>query len=341
MNASSPSRGRLMTLVLSALTLALLLAACTAGTPSPTATPTPTPTPTPEPDPIAAIGANATWGDLASLLPSDVTACVKSELGAEYEALLARRIFDTSLTASTDAIPLRCFDQESLVDLFIASVAQAADGLSSETTSCLRDAFAGLNPDTLSGLSSGDMGESMDDAMNAGIGMLLCLTDDEAERITAGNLFGESFGGTDLSLKDIRCVFQSVDITQLLSMVESMSSGESTATPDISQMLELLEATQQCGIDLGSLMSGDTSPDGGEDIVVNEPIDIPTFDLSQIDQLPPELQESVRCLIAAVGGEENAQGFLDGTYAPELSQLMAAFECNVDPNALNEFASAQ
>jgi hypothetical protein len=324
-----------------ALTLVLLLIACSSSTPTPTATPTPPPTPTPMPDPIANIGANSTFGDLAALLPESTTSCLRAEMGAEYDALLGRSIFDASIAADVDSVPLDCFDEEGLVSMFIAGLSQAANGLSSPTVTCLRDTFEGLDVESLKGLAAGDIESSASEAMSVGLGMLLCLTDDEAERITAESVFGESFGGPNMSLKDIRCVFQNVDITQMIALVESASS--SGTPPDLSQMIAVLDALQTCGVNIEDFMaaddgSSDGSGDGSGDGPVGT-IEIPTFDLSQIDQLPPELQAGVRCLIEAVGGEENAQGLLDGTYQPEASQLFAMLNCDVDLSQLQQLGT--
>ena len=337
-------RSRVITLAVTALTLVLLLAACNAPTPTPTVTPTPspTPTPTPAPDPIAKLAANATWGDLVNLLPDETTTCLKNELGTSYQGLLDRRIFDTSIQVSADALPIKCFDKDSLVDVFIASLSQAAGGLTDNTVTCLRDTFAGQDNSTLENLATGNFQASTSDAMGIGIGLLLCLTDAEAERVTAGSFFGDIGGLSSVSLKDVRCVFQSVDLNQLMSLFQDSASA--TATPDLSMLLTMADAMSKCGIDINQIMNnGSSGNDGtGDGQTGDNPsatatpgFDLSTFDLSQIDQLPPDLQEGVKCIIEAVGGEENAQGFLDGTYTPDITQLIAASQCPIDLSQLN------
>lgn len=335
MNLSPWAHGKQAALVLCALVFALALAACNTATPTPTSTPTPSPTPTPVPDPIVKLGANATYGDVVALLPDSTVSCLKSDLGDQYQALLGRKIFDSSIKLSASNLPLDCFDHDTIVSLMIAALSQAANGLSNQTVTCLQQSFKDMDFSSLKQLATGDM-SSASDALGVGMGMLLCLTDDEASRINAQDLLGPN-SDVNLSLKDIRCVIQSVDIRQLTDLVGGLSSTP-TATPDMTEMLQLANAFSKCGIDLNSLMNGagnttsgsTTSNDSSPGVTPTSSFDLSSIDLSQLDQLPPDIQASAQCLINAVGGEQNAQAFLNGTYTPTVDQLMAASQCNLN-----------
>lgn len=335
MNHSSRSRGRLVTLAIAALSLVAVLAACSSSaTPTPSPTPSPTPTPTPEPYPFTtALDSESTFEDVVGLLPTGTTECLRTEMGDRaYEQFLQQTIYESSLSFAED-IPSHCFEKEALIGLFVAGLWQAADGLSASTVTCLRETFQDLDEASLARLADGEL-SGASDSLGIGVGLLLCLTDEEAERITAESFLGELGADINLTLADVRCVLQRVDVTQLMQMFEGIDTG--TQQPTLGEITGLLEAFSECGVDLNELMEQGSMNDGTNEEVLGDTgstdFDLSNFDFSQIDQLPPDLQDGIRCLIDAVGGEENARGFLEETYTPAFDQLIAASQCEIDPS---------
>ena len=339
------SKQRLAALMLVALALMVGLAACDA------ATPTPTPTPTPVPDPIINLTEDSTFKDFVDLLPAETVSCLVGELGqTAYDQLLSQPIFGDNIDFDGD-LPLACFDQDAVISLVIAGLAQAAGGLSDATVTCIRETFAGLEVESLAAIASGDIsGGAMSDALGVGIGLLLCLNDDESSRITAGGLFGDLGGASAsaISLADLRCVLQVVDISELVGLMDSFQGG---SAPDLTTSLSLLTAVNDCGINITELV-GDGTSDGldgsmdGTDGTVNDLLDSGILDggartgldLSDLSQLPPETQAMVQCLIDGLG-EENLKGLLAQTYTPTLSDFALLGTCNVDLTQIGNLES--
>jgi hypothetical protein len=344
------TKQRFATLVVVALALMIALAACESSptpTPAPTATPTPSPTPTPVPDPIINLSEDSTFKDFVDLLPAETVSCLVAELGqATFDQISSQPVFGDDIGFDGD-LPLACFDQDAVISLVIAGLAQAADGLSDGTVVCIRETFGGLDVESLGAIASGDIsGGAMGDALGVGIGLLLCLNDDEASRITAGGIFGDIGGASEISLADVRCVLGVVDISELVGLVDSFESG---AVPDLSTSLTLLTAFSDCGISIADL-TGETSTDGtdgaldGIDGSIGDILDgidggsIPEFDLSDLSQLPPETQAMLQCVIDALG-EENVNGLVAGTYVPTLADFGALSACNLDFAQLGDLDS--
>lgn len=343
------AKARLLALAAGVLALLVLIAACESS-PTPTSTPTPTPTPTPAPDPIVNLSASATYADLAALLPQAAVECLVGALGqAAYDSLLTHKVFGDEIDLSGD-LPLDCFSEEVVLSVFIATLAQAAGGLSDATVTCIRNTFEGLGVAQLATLASGDLGggEGLEDVFGIAVGLLLCLSDDEAKRTTAGGLFGDVDGFEDISLADIRCIFESVDLSELMALISSIDGG---AAPDLGSGLgtglELLTALNDCGLSMDVLLGAgeDAMMDDGAMMDETPPvvpglgdIDLATIDLRNIEGIPPELQAQITCAVDAMG-EENLAGLVAGTYTPTLDDFLAISGCNIDLAQLSDMGA--
>jgi hypothetical protein len=339
------SKQRLATIIIMSLTLLMALGACAAPAATPTPTPSPTPTPTPVPDPIISLSEDSTFSDFVAFLSSETVSCLVGELGqATYDQLLDQSIFGDDIDFDGD-LPVECFDQDTVISLVIAGLSQAAGGLTDATITCIRETFGGLDVASLAAITSGDIsGGAMNDALGVGLGLLLCLNDDEASHITAGGIFGDIGGASDISLADVKCILQVVDLSQLTGLVESISSGTEL---DLSSLPTLLAAVADCGIDIGGLFGSELpDPLSDADGTVGDLLDsdlldgeaLPPLDLSDLSALPPETQVMVQCVVDALGSD-NINGFLAGTYTPTLADIVALGGCNLDIAQLGDLES--
>ena len=311
-----------------ALTVAALavISACTADpTPTPTAPPSPTPTPTPTPTPPASLvfdlAADATVGDLAALLPEATLACVVEALGqTAYDSALTLPLFGGDNPALEAEFPTACISQEIVVDLIIATYVHEAGGLSDPTITCMGKSFEDLD---IAAVFDGDVETAIISAL---LGTLLCLTDDEASRISAGALIGEQLEGRP-TLQDMRCVLQLVDLSDLMAL---LSGFETADEPDFETLLPLHGAFGECGIEIfdDSTDMGGGTDGSGSSSSDDAPIDVP--DLSEIDlsSLPPEAQALVVCLQDAFG-EETFAGIIAGTYELSLADFGKLSDCGI------------
>jgi hypothetical protein len=247
-----PSMQRSATMIIVALALLMAQTAC--------ATPTPTPTPTPAPvhvhDSIMSLSESSTFRILVELLPKESVNCLVGELGRfTYDQFLDLTIFGEDIDFGSD-LPVTCFDQDTLISLLIANLSQAADGLTGTTVTCISETFRGLNVASLAAIiTSGDIfGGAVNDTLGIGLGLLLCLNDDEASRISAGGIFGGIGSANDISLGDVKCILQMVDLRQLTGLIESLNSATEL---DFSTLPTLLTAVTGCGIDIGDLLGSD------------------------------------------------------------------------------------
>jgi hypothetical protein len=329
-------------LITVALVLVLAMAACETAAPTLAPTPTPTPTSTPAPDPIVNLSEDATFHDFLELLPAEALRCLVDRVGqSKYEQLLGQPVFGDHVAFGAE-LPLECFNQDTVVSLVIAELSQAAGGLTDATVTCVRETFGGLDVASLAAITSGDIsGGALSDSLGVGIGLLLCLNDDEASRITAGGIFGDVGEASDISLADLRCVLQAVDIAQLIGMMESLDSGTAL---DLSDSLVLLTAFSDCGISIPDLAGGvpDGTHGGGMEGGTTDwtagGTPVSAFDLSDLSQLPSETQAMIQCLVNAIG-EDHVSGFLTGAYTPTLDDFAALGTCNVDLTQLSELSA--
>ena len=338
------AKPRLLALFAGMLALLVLIAACeTADAP----TPTPTQTPTPVPDPIVNLRADATYADLAGLLPQAAADCLVSALGqAAYDGLLTQEVFGDDIDFASD-LPLACITEDAAISILIATLSQAAGvGLSGDTVTCIRNTFEGFGVGQLAELASGELGgEGLTDIFGVGVALLLCLSDDESERITAGGLFGDVEGLEAVSLADIRCILSTVDLGELMSLVSTIEGG---AMPDLETSLGLLTAFNDCGLSLDDLSGGGGAAmdDGSmiDDIpqllpgALDGVVDLTAIDLRNIEGITPELQAQITCVVDAMG-DENLNGMVAGTYTPALDDLIALSTCNLDLAELGDLST--
>jgi hypothetical protein len=267
------------------------------------------------------------------LLPADAVQCISSELGADaYATLLEQQVLGDGIQFGAD-VPLKCFTIDVLVSVLIAALSESAGALSDATSVCIHETFSGLDVESFASLTGGTVDPtSLSGALGASIGLLLCLSDDEAEHITAGGLFGDVGAVGELSMADLRCVLEVVDVNALFGLLETIEGG---GVPDLSASLSLLTAINECGVDLSALV--DDNNDG-----VTDPVDprssvpdLSDFDLSQIDQLPAEAQKLVNCLVEVLG-EDEVTSIIDGTYVPSFEDFAAIGQCNIDLSQLGD-----
>lgn len=270
------------------------------------------------------------------LLPADAVQCISSALGADaYAALLEQQVLGDGIQFGPD-FPLKCFTTDVFVSVLIAALSESAGGLSDATSVCIRETFGGLDVESFASLTGGGVdSSSLSGALGASIGLLLCLSNDEAGQITAGGLFGDVGGVAELSMADLRCVLEVVDVNALFGLFETIEGGR---VPDLSASLSLLTAINECGVDLSALVDDDS--DG-----VTDPVnprssvpDLSDFDLSQIDQLPAEAQELINCLLEVLGADK-VSSIIDGTYVPSFEDFAAIGQCNIDLSQLGDIGS--
>lgn len=223
-----------------AVLLAALLAACGGGT-----DPTPTPTPTPTPVPRLDVASADSLGALMAQLPTSETACLRDALGAErYQALLAQ---PPRLSASglPDAAAGGCFSGETLLLLTIAGLELEAGGLSEQSAACVRNAFGAVE------FTSGDGdADTQTAAFGAITGLLFCLTDDEAGRISIGRILGDDSPALSaMTLRDARCLVERVDLALLQEALAQVSAGAPLPR-------EVAGAFVECRIDVRGLGEG-------------------------------------------------------------------------------------
>lgn len=222
-----------------AVLLAALLAACGGG-----ADPTPTPTPTPTPVPRLDVASADSLGALMEQLPASETACLRDALGAErYQALLAQppRL---SAAGLPDAAAGGCFSGETLLLLTVAGLELEAGGLSEQSAACVRNAFGAVE------FTGGGDADAQTAAFGAITGLLFCLTDDEAGRISVGRILGDDSPALSaMTLRDARCLVERVDLGLLQEALTQVSAGAPLSR-------EVAGAFVECRIDVRGIGEG-------------------------------------------------------------------------------------
>ena len=198
--------------------LAIALAACGGDASTPTPAPTPTPTPIPRLDVASAL----TIRDLVEQMPQRDAECMRLELlGHDYEDFLAQEL-DLALGNLPEGTAENCFSNETLLLLFVGQLEMAAGGLSTLSVACIRQTLGAIDL-----ASVGDAALVEGDArLGAAVGLLLCLADDEAERIEVSSVLGDAVPIlAGMTLGDLRCVLESADLQTLSAAFEQMASG--------------------------------------------------------------------------------------------------------------------
>ncbi|MEE8517648.1 MAG: hypothetical protein V3S98_00810 [Dehalococcoidia bacterium] len=301
-----------------AVALIALVAACGGSDP----TPTPTPTPTPVPSAVLSLAADATVADFIRAMPDEVRACIRDELG-EGAARLFQDVplFGGDNTFLPDEVPLACLTQDILADIVIAGLADQTGGLSDDTVTCIRGTFQTVDIPRFIAATGGDFdANAIGDVIGSALTLLLCLTDSEADRVDLGAFEGGAGGG--LTLGDLRCVVERVDINDLLGMFDSIASGNRL---DLSTGFEVAAAFQECGADLFSISSEEGVP--SEPII--EGVLIP--DLSDVDlaELEAAANQLVECFEEQFG-EDIIARINAGEFTPSLGDIGKLAECDID-----------
>ena len=220
------------------LSLLALLAACDA-----------TPTPTTAPPQPVEVTAPATGREIFRQLSTAEQNCIRESLNANaLGRFLDMSLSDNGQVYVPDNAFLTCLSTESALALFIGTINIATGGLSPSTLTCIRNTL-----DALRGSQVLNQGQQSQERMVSSLpGMLLCLTDDEAAKVSlASVLGGPSVNGPTLA--DIRCMIQHADVGELLAAFNSSSSFEPTDS--------LLDVLLRCGL----TVSGQVPPLGPGD----------------------------------------------------------------------------
>jgi hypothetical protein len=201
------------------LSVALVAASCSGDDHTSTPAATPTSTPVPRIDVVKA----STVGNVVSLLPQTDAECLRQALEGSEALLESAFSFDD--TAFPADVAAGCLSNESLVLLFVGSLENEAGGLSDQTVVCIREALGAVNLTGLASTASSSAGDSSA-GLGAAIGLLLCLTKDEAERVSASRFLGDKAVGLGpLSLQDLRCVVERSDLQALSATLEQVLAG--------------------------------------------------------------------------------------------------------------------
>jgi hypothetical protein len=270
------------------LLLLALVAACNDEDPTPTSTPTVLP-------PIS-VTADSTGGDIFSQLPASEQTCLEEALDTnEFEQLLVAGIYGDVLSFLNAEEVIDCFSNDSVVRLFIGELVSEAGVLSDGTITCIRNTLGSVDLQTV--LSRGTTGGQS--ALGGLTGMLLCLTEEEAERISLRDLL-DSDQGDVLTLADVRCLAEHVDLKEL----EALVSG-----PD---NLEFPESLLTALVECGTFTEGDLGID---------------FDL------PLGLEAKQIMCVADALGPEAMQAITSGSRLTTTAEMQAIFSCGIDLNS--------
>ena len=248
-NITSPISKLTAILPILAITLVALVAACSGSDP------TPTPTPTPTPSPIFSLPGDASVADFIRALPDDARACTRNAVGEGTSSLFENILLFEGNDFLPESLPLGCFSSDILADIVLAGLSSQTSGLTDESIACIRGTFQTIDIARFITSARGDFDPNdAGDIIGSALTLLLCLTDEEAENIELAAFSGEADG---LSLLDLRCVAERVNINDLLGLFDSIDSG---GVPNLSTGFEIAAAFQKCGADLLSISSVEGSP---------------------------------------------------------------------------------
>ena len=239
------------------------------ATPRPTPTPTPEPTATPEPTPpevpeptappdsgsaTPGTGQSTEMGPIAPLHLNDPLA-VASEL-SETELVCLAGVADMARLMETFAAPelatpeeqakfIGCFEDETLLRLFLTGFIEGPDPLSVETSACIRTGMEGVDlRQVMLPPPAGDEQTAMVGSMSAFILTLMCLNDEEWEA-AAGKL-----GAAPEERENLQCVLDKLGGPE--GFAETLAPG------DEGSFLALFGAAMGCGVP----MPGGPAPGG-------------------------------------------------------------------------------
>ena len=223
------------------------------ATPAPTATEVPEPTATPEPTASAQVPEQVTVTGALTPLRLDDPLAIASELSESEMTCLAgvaemgrlMQIFAAPELASTEEQTkfIGCFEDETLLRLFLTGVMGGAGPLSVETSGCIRTGMEGVDLSTvmLSG-AAGDEQAAMVGSMSAFILSVMCLNEDEWEGAAA------TLGLPLEERENLQCVLEELGGPE--GFAEVLSSG------DEGSFLALFGAAVGCGVQLEGAPGG-------------------------------------------------------------------------------------
>ena len=223
------------------------------ATPEPTATPAPTATAVPTATAAAQVPEQATGTGAIVPLRLDDPLAIASELSESEMTCLAgvaemgrlMEIFAAPELASTEEQTkfIGCFEDETLLRLFLTGIIEGAGPLSVETSGCIRTGMEGVDLSTvmLSG-AAGDEQAAMVGSMSAFILTLMCLNEDEWEGAAA------SLGSAPEERENLQCVLDELGGPE--GFAKMLGAG------DEASFLALFGAAMGCGVQLEGAPGG-------------------------------------------------------------------------------------
>ncbi len=201
----------------------------------------PTPVPTP---PVGVV-----WRDIASELSTGEVECLRGEMGgASYESLLDQPVFGGVLVMD---LPLRCFEQETIIETLIGRLNAVTGGLSGGSEACLRERFASVDLGMLQ--DAADTSDGFSEDLAAALGPLIslahCLADEEANVVFLADITGNP--SLAVSVAQIVCVDERAGLAEFFA-------GTIAQDPNAAQAL--FQALSECGIDLARVAGGGGFP---------------------------------------------------------------------------------
>ena len=316
--ARSGSRRRVLPGVVGALalTLALMAVACGGGVDQ-TSTPTLL-------SPLS-VSDSSRIGDVLSQLPASEQQCIQDALGeAAYNQVLQGTLGD-DLSLEHEDIVAGCLSGDSMARIVIGGLSSEVGPLSDATIECMRDSLADTD---LTSLALG--GRDIENGAASDLTVFLCLTDEEAARANVS-----FFEDEEISLTQIRCVTEVVDISVFLALGD---------TPDEIAPTEVLQAMLDCGVDLFTGDGDDSDLTSkqlqclldalGPDIQMDSRDTLPTaqefqalldcgLDLLTGDGDGPDLtSDQLQCLLGAVGPDFLQKADAEEPLTPEEFQAL-------------------
>ena len=221
------------------------------ATPEPTATPVPTPTPeptaTPAPTATAQVPEQSTGTGAIEPLSLDDPLAIASQLSESELTCLTgvadlgrlMEIFAAPELGSTEEMTqlFGCFEDETLLRIFLTGVIEAAGSLSVETSGCIRTGMEEVDLPALmvSGVA-GDEEAAMAGSMSAFIMAVMCLNEEEWEGAAAG------LGFAPEERENLQCVLEEMGGPE--GLAETLAAG------DEGSFFALFGAAMACGLQM-------------------------------------------------------------------------------------------
>ena len=222
-------------------------------TPAPTPTEVPEPTATPEPTAAAQVPEQVTGTGAITPLRLDDPLAIASELSESEMTCLAgvaemgrlMEIFAAPELASTEEQTkfIGCFEDETLLRLFLTGLFASAGSLSVETSGCIRTGMEGIDlPALMLSGAAGDEEAAMIGSMSAFILTFMCLNEDEWEGAAA------SLGSAPEERENLQCVLDELGGPE--GFAEMLGAG------DEASFFALFGAAVGCGVQIEGAPGG-------------------------------------------------------------------------------------